>query len=169
MAQVHHALSGRQRSTGKRRRSDRQAHLSKSEDFDSAPASPADTASNVSESTKDLSSKLESDSDFDDASTDSSWRKQTLIAISEFVKRFSSKKIDKIFKPDMSAVIYSKDNNKQIRFGYQDLIKQTMSLDTVRRRVDSGQISNQVELKRDFVLMLVNASMFNNQAETEVR
>ena len=88
------------------------------------------------------------------------------------MKRFSSKKIDKIFKPDISAVIYSKENNKpnqQIRFGYQDLIKQTMSLDTLRRRVDSGQISNHIELKRDFVLMLVNASMFNNQAETEVR
>ena len=146
--------------------------MSKSEDFDSAPASPADTASNVSESTKDLSAKIETDSELEDNISDSSWRKQTLIFISEFIKRFASNKSDKIFNPDISAVIDSKEYtkaNKQTKFTYKEIIKKPLSLETLRNRVESGQIANNMELKRDFVLMLVNASMFYKNADSEVR
>ena len=108
----------------------------------------------------------------EETNSDSSWRKQTLIFISDFVKRFPSKKSDKIFNPDTSAVISSKDNNKQTsssRFRYQDIIKQPMSIEILRKRVESGHIVNNLEFKRNFILMLVNASMFDINPESEVR
>lgn len=125
----------------------------------------------MSESTKEASAKIENDSDIEETNSDSSWRKQILIFISEFVKRFSSKKSDKIFNPDTSAVIYSKDSkqNPQIRFMYHDIIRQPMNLEILRKRVESGQTVNNVEFKRDFILMVVNALMFNMNAESEVR
>ena len=143
--------------------------MSKSEDFDSAPASPADTASNVSEGTKDHTGRIETDSDVEDIGTDSSWRKQTLIFISDFVKRIASKKSDKIFNPDTTAVVQVKEHNKSTqRFTYSQIVKQPMSLDTLRKRVDSGDITNDIELKRDFVLMLLNANLFLSSTDSEV-
>ena len=159
----------RHRNTTRRRRSDRQAQISKSEDFDSAPASPTDTASNVSESNKDA--KNETDSDIEDTNIECPWKKQAFNFISEFTKRVPSKKSDKIFNPDTCAVIYSKENNRptpHIRFTYLDIIKQPLSLEKVRKRIESGKIANNVELKRDFLLMLLNASMFNMHVESEV-
>lgn len=105
----------------------------------------------------------------EESGTDSSWRKKTLIFISDFVKRISSKKSDKIFNPDTTAVVNTKENNKSSqRFGYADIVKQPMSLETLRKRVDSGEISNNIELKRDFVLMFLNAALFHSASDTEV-
>ena len=162
-------IIGRHRTTSRRRRSDRQAHVSKSEDFDSAPASPADTASNVSEGTKDHSGKIETDSDVEESGTDSSWRKQTLIFISDFVKRVPSKKSDKIFNPDTTAVVHAKENNISTqRYTYSDIVKQPMTLEALRKGVDSGYITNGIELKRAFVLMLLNANIFHSTSDSEV-
>ena len=92
-----------------------------------------------------------------------------MIFISDFVKRISSKKSDKIFNPDTTSVVHTKENNKSSqRFGYTDIVKQPMSLETLRKRVESGDVSNDVELKRDFVLMFLNAALFNSTADTEV-
>ena len=92
-----------------------------------------------------------------------------MIFISDFVKRIPSKKSDKIFNPDTTAVIHVKEYNKSSqRFTYSQIVKQPMSLDTLRKRVDSGDISNDVELKRDFVLMLLNANLFHSSNDSEV-
>ena len=144
----------------------------KGEDIDSAPPSPAET-SNISESTKESAAKnmVEIESDIEETVSDGTWRKRIMAFISEFVKQLP-RKADKILNPDTSATItfpdHSNKHRSQNRIFYQDVIRQPMNLEIIRKRVESGHILSNVEFKHDFTLMVVNALMFSN-ADSEVR
>ena len=91
--------------------------------------------------------------------------------ISEFVKQLP-RKADKILNPDTSAVISLTDSSNkqrsQNRILYKDVIRQPINLETLRKRVETGQILSNMELEHDFTLMVVN-SLMSSTDESEVR
>ena len=91
--------------------------------------------------------------------------------ISEFVKELP-RKADKILSPDTSAVISLADSSNkqrsQKRILYKDVIRQPMSLESLRKRIETGEILSNMEFKHDFTLMVVN-SLMSSTDESEVR
>ena len=142
---------------------------------DSCPSSPADL--NALEGSRGnrkgrftLDDAAETESDDPEATTEVSMLIQHL---ANFLKRFPAKKAENILSPDTSTSALSLvDSGKQrasqsLRVSYLDVIKQPMSVNLLKKRLESGDVSTSVEFKRDFTLMVANALMFHD-SESEV-
>ncbi|CAI4226294.1 unnamed protein product [Auanema sp. JU1783] len=58
--------------------------------------------------------------------------------------------------------IFSHPVNEKEAPGYSDAIKQKMDLSTLKKEIESGQVSNLLQLKMKLALMFANAIMFNS-------